>query len=125
MVIPKEYFQIPKAYLWNHNAVGFSWSCYCMPQQGIPYRTRISVRDDEGNPTSLLNASVRSEEVSYVPGRGLQAAQDMYQAYDEIAWHGHGQRNSLEHTIKMGPGSPQNFFAQNRLPSRMAEKSLG
>ena len=43
---------------------------------------KMSVRDDEGNPTSLLNASARSEEVTYMPGRGLQAAQDMYQAYD-------------------------------------------
>lgn len=88
MAIPKEYFQIPKAYTWNHAAIGFSWSCYCMPQQGIPhYRARISVRDDEGNPTSQLNQSAASSQSpSYHPGKGLMAAQEMYQAYDEFHW---------------------------------------
>jgi len=50
-----------------------------MPQQGIPYRPRISVRDDEGNPTSQLNQSgVSSQGPSYHPGKGLMAAQEMY-----------------------------------------------
>ena len=59
MMIPAEYFIIPKAY--QHKEAQSSWGCYCIAPNNFNQRVSVTGGDDrQGNPVNNLNQSYNS-----------------------------------------------------------------